>query len=185
MRSDRDRALDAYLAAAARTGERKALEMLCRRWHGRLWSHAYRLSGNPDMADDITQDAWSEILRGLPGLEHAEAFPAWAYRIVTRRCARSLRAKSRRRAREDAAVRHEQQEGAITPGPETVADLARITQGMQTLTAAQRATAALFYLEGLRVAEIAVAMSVPPGTVKTRLMQARNTLRDHFTGETP
>ncbi len=48
---------------------------------------------------------------------------------------------------------------------------------MTALSPAHRAAIGLFYLEGLRVAEIAVALDVPPGTVKTRLMHARRQLR--------
>ncbi len=54
---------------------------------------------------------------------------------------------------------------------------------MATLPASQRAALALFYLENLSVAEIAVALDVPPGTVKTRLMHARRKVRDILEGE--
>ena len=47
----------------------------------------------------------------------------------------------------------------------------------------QRAAVALFYNEDLSVAEIAVALSVPAGTVKTRLMHARSKLRAALKGE--
>ena len=47
----------------------------------------------------------------------------------------------------------------------------------------QRAALALFYTEGLSVAEVAVALDIPLGTVKTRLMNARARLRAHLTGD--
>lgn len=183
MRGDKEKAFDAYLVAAARAGDRQALEELSRRWHGRLLAHACRLSGNPDHADDITQDAWSEILRGLPGLDSAEAFPAWAYRIVTRRCTRSIRTRLRRSAGEAASAQDPCLPTTAISEQETQTDIERIQRAMRKLPSVQSATAALFYVEGLRVAEIAVAMNVPTGTVKTRLMHARNTLRRQFNGE--
>jgi RNA polymerase sigma-70 factor (ECF subfamily) len=54
---------------------------------------------------------------------------------------------------------------------------------MARLPAEQRAALGLFYLEGLRVAEIAVALGIAPGTVKTRLMYARAKLRDQLKGK--
>jgi RNA polymerase sigma factor (sigma-70 family) len=54
---------------------------------------------------------------------------------------------------------------------------------MSELPIDQRAALGLFYLEGLRIAEIAVALNTTPGTIKTRLMHARNKLRAHLEGE--
>ena len=93
MRTDKEKALDTYLAAAARTGDRRALGRLAERWHSRLVAHAYRLTSERAQAADAVQDAWTDILRGLPSLDDAAAFPAWAFRIVSRRCARSIRGR--------------------------------------------------------------------------------------------
>ena len=56
-------------------------------------------------------------------------------------------------------------------------------RAIQSLPHDQRATIALFYLEELSVAEVAVALDVPAGTVKTRLMHARHKLRAIIEGE--
>jgi len=65
MRDERERALDAWLAAAARTGDRQALGKLAGRWHEKLLRHAWRLTGDTDLAADATQEAWTDMLRGL------------------------------------------------------------------------------------------------------------------------
>ena len=44
------------------------------------------------------QAGWADIVRGLPRLDDAHAFPAWAYRIITRRCAGRIRSNQRQRA---------------------------------------------------------------------------------------
>jgi RNA polymerase sigma-70 factor (ECF subfamily) len=54
---------------------------------------------------------------------------------------------------------------------------------MRTLPPEHQAAIALFYLEDMSVAEVAVALDVPAGTVKTRLMHARRKLRDVFEGD--
>ena len=65
---------------------------------------------------------------------------------------------------------------------ERASELAIVRAEMQGLPAPQRAALSLFYLEDLSVAEIAVALDVPPGTVKTRLMYARRKIRARLEG---
>jgi RNA polymerase sigma factor (sigma-70 family) len=177
------RLFDEYLAAAARAGDRAAFGLLAERWQPKLLAHAWRLMGEPEAARDVVQDAWLDIARGIARLEEASLFPAWAYRIVTRRAADGIRQRVSAR-RLDAAF-------AAQPPPiddaaariETAADGAPLARAISGLPPEQRATVALFYNEDLSVAEIAVAMSVPAGTVKTRLMHARAKLRAALKGE--
>lgn len=182
MRSDKERAYDSYLAASARIGDRQALSSLADRWHPRLMAHAYRLTGEADLAADAVQEAWIEILRGIGGLDDAAAFPAWAFRIVSRRCARIIRGRQRLR-RTRTALAQEPAPDSVTPDRNlTRSDLSVVRTALEDLPRDQRATISLFYLEGMSVAEVAVALDVPPGTVKTRLMHARNKLRAQLGG---
>lgn len=171
------RALDAYLAAAARTGDRKALALLFKRWNPRLTAHAWRLLGDRDLAADAVQEAWVEIVRGLARLADTGAFAAWAYRIASRRCAKAIGRVVRDRHRAEALSG--EGEAAAPPDP----DALRLRQAMDALPQDQRAAIALFYLEDMSVAEVAVALAVPAGTVKTRLMHARHKLRAALEGD--
>ena len=182
MRDERERALDAWLAAAARTGDREALGKLAERWHDKLLRHAWRLTGDRDLAADATQEAWTDILRGLHRLTDTRAFAAWAFRITSRRCQRNLVRRNRRRQSEAAAARETPK---VTP-PDTQAshsDADTVRAAMAQLPPDQHAALGLFYLEGLRVAEIAAALDTAPGTIKTRLMHARRKLRAQLEGE--
>lgn len=183
MRTDKERALDAYLAAAARTGDRRALGRLVERWQPKLLGHAYRLTGEADLAADMAQEAWIEVMRGIARLDDAGAFPAWAMRIVTRRCAKAIRGRQRRRAGDAALAREPEPAPASAGRAEARADLARLREAIARLPGAQRAVLGLFYLEDMSVAEVAVALEVPPGTVKTRLMHARRKLRERLEGD--
>ncbi|MFN3857118.1 MAG: RNA polymerase sigma factor [Caulobacter sp.] len=174
------RALDAYLVLCARDGDRAAFEQLARRWDARLQAHAWRLTGQRDLAAEAAQGAWIEIARGLGRLQAPEAFGAWAYRIVSRQCARRI-----------GGLRHDRAlAGALAAQPEPVADepaaasdIDRLRAAIRTLPAAQRAAVALFHFEDMSIAEVAVALDVPAGTVKTRLMHARRALRAVLEGE--
>lgn len=169
------RALEAYLAAAARTGDRAAAERLARLAGPRLLAHAARLLGEAEATRDVVQEAWAEILRGLPSLREEGAFLPWALRIVSRRAARWIRSRQRdRRLAADWAAEAE----PSAPAPDTgTLDAERVRAALDRLPPGQKAAVALFYLEEMSVAEVAVALDVPPGTVKTRLMHARDRLR--------
>jgi RNA polymerase sigma-70 factor (ECF subfamily) len=174
------RVLDEYLVVSAKAGDREAFELLARRWHKKLVAHAWRLTGDPEAARDAAQTGWSEISRGLRRLEDERAFPAWAYRIVSRACARQI----------GALVRQRQLQSAVStepmpshPGEERRLEAETIRAAMTKLPAEQRAAIALFHFEELSVAEVAVALHVPVGTVKTRLMHARHKLRAALEGE--
>lgn len=176
MPDPKERLFDEYLAASARAGSRIALSQLAQRFQPRLISHARRLTVDADAARDVVQDAWIDIVLGLPRLNDATAFPAWAFRIVSRRCARWIR-KTQQRRRRDAAYAAEPTAQTTPDGGERDSDAGRIARAMSALPPDQRAAIALFYLEDLSVAEIAVALDVPSGTVKTRLMHGRDKLR--------
>ncbi|MCH6482765.1 sigma-70 family RNA polymerase sigma factor [Pseudoxanthomonas sp. LH2527] len=182
VQRDTERILDEYLAAAARTGDRVAWERLVARWQPRLLRHAWRLTGHPDLARDMVQEAWVEIVRGLRRLDDIAAFPAWAFRIVTRRCARAIRGRQVERAHLVEAELETVMAGEQDAAGERASELAVVRAEMQALPAPQRAALSLFYLEDLSVAEIAVALDVPPGTVKTRLMHARRKIRARLEG---
>jgi RNA polymerase sigma-70 factor (ECF subfamily) len=177
MRRDAGRVLDEYLAAAARAGDRKALEKLAGRWSPRLRRHAYRLTGDIEMAREASQDGWADIVNGLPRLEDAAVFPAWAFRIVSRRCADAIRRAQRSRKTLAAYAQEPANPGDAQGSIEAAADAQPLRRALASLPPDQRAAIALFYLEDLSIAEIAAALSAPAGTIKTRLMHARRKLR--------
>lgn len=182
MSRQAERILDEYLASAARAGGKAAFAQLARRWQPKLLSHAYRLIGERDAAQDLAQDAWADIAQGLHRLEDARLFPAWAYRIVSRRAADLIRRRQRDRRLGSAYAAEPKNDTQGAAQMESTADGAPLRAAMTGLPAEQRAAVALFYLEDFSVAEIAAALNVPAGTVKTRLMHARRKLRAALEG---
>jgi RNA polymerase sigma factor (sigma-70 family) len=181
---DSERIYDEFLVAAAVAGDRAAWTRLVARWHPRLLRHAWRLLGDADRARDLVQEAWTDIVRGLARLDDLAAFPAWAYRITTRRCQRA----QRRERNAPIAFDDDALEAAVQASPvdvidDGVVDLQAVHAAIATLPPPQRAALALFYLDDLSVAEIAIATDVAPGTVKTRLMHARRKLRALLEGD--
>ena len=182
MRRDAERVFDEYLAAAAQAGDRRSFDRLAKRWGPKLLAHAWRLTGDHEVARDVAQESWCDIAKALPGLNDVVTFPAWAYRIVTRRAADSVRRSVRERKGMVEFSAEPTVTAQMTTAMEAKADARPLNRAMAGLPMEQRAAIALHYAEGFSVAEIAVALSVPAGTVKTRLMHARRKLREALEG---
>lgn len=172
--------LDEYLLASVRLGDRAAAEQLVKRWQPKLLAHATRLLGEKEGARDATQVAWTQILRSLGKLRDDRAFAAWCYRITSRACAREIgKRKSQRQLNQ--AYANEPRVENIEPSEPS--QMARLQQAIRHLPAGERAAIALYHFEEMRVAEVAVALDIPAGTVKTRLMHARRKLRKILEGD--
>jgi RNA polymerase sigma factor (sigma-70 family) len=162
---------DELLIVRCQLGERDALAELVRAWHAPLWTYVRRMLG-ARVAEDVTQEVWVSVLRGLPRLREPERFTPWLFTIARRAIADQLRADYAR-----------PQSG---PGPEpqtpdssaTVVDRAEVEAGLSGLPAIEREVLILFYLQDLSVETCAEICGVPVGTVKSRLSRARRLLRD-------
>lgn len=171
-----DQVFDEALVLYAQAGRREALDRLAARWRPRHYAHARRLLGSSDRAADAVQDAWLDIVRGLWRLKDPTRFPAWSYAIVTRRAQDLMR----RAVRAKETSLDEDFEAGV---PTDAYDVQDLRSGLNSLPPDQRAAMALFYRDGFAVAEIAEALAIPIGTVKTRLFHARRALRRYLVGD--
>jgi len=181
LSQEASRAIDDYLVVAAQAGDVAAFNQLVRRWHQRFVAHAWRLTSCRDAADEVAQTAWIEIIRGLSMLRDERAFRAWAYRIVTRHSAKRVgQFVAERTVIDSLAALPEAAEEDVRL---TRSEASRLRCAIAKLTPAHRAAVALHYFDGLSIAEVAIALDTPSGTIKTRLMHARNQLRAHLKGD--
>ena len=88
---------DELLVLRCQDGEVKAFEQLIARWAPRLLRHAMRLTGEGEAAREVAQDAWMAIVKGIRRLNDPAGFRAWAYRIVSHKCADWVRSRTRQR----------------------------------------------------------------------------------------
>lgn len=182
MAEQAQQVLTELLVLRAQAGHSDVFSLLVGIWQERLLRHAGRLAGNQDDAHDILQDAWIDIARGLRGLDDPARFGAWAYRIVTRRCALGIRRQARRRQVErDLAFNRE----ADSPTEHVSDNSDEVRSALCKLSVEQQTILELRYVEDFSIVQIAEILSIPAGTVKSRLFSAREQLRDILTRENP
>ncbi|MGE3618877.1 MAG: RNA polymerase sigma factor [Acidimicrobiia bacterium] len=176
---------DRALVAAARQGDRRALEVLLRRHHDRIRALCRRVCGNDADADDATQDALVAIVRGLDRFDGRSAFSTWTYRIATNACLDELRRRRRRpepRATEDWPLVGP---SGVAPGPDGVADRIDVRRALAELPDDFRVAVVLRDLCDLDYAEIGEVLDIPPGTVRSRIARGRAQLSRHLAAGNP
>lgn len=173
MKRDRDTVLDELLVLRCQAGDAKALEILARRWHPQVLRHAARLTGDSEAARDVAQEAWIAIARNLRRLRDPARFRSWAYRIVVHKSRDWIRRERIGRR----VLRQAAEPAGRLPPEELSEEVGRVMTALTELPTDQYAILSWFYLEEMSVREIADALSIPEGTVKSRLYHARNALR--------
>lgn len=171
---------DELLAVRCQLGEPEAFDELAVRWHGPLWTYVRRLAADEDRAREIVQDVWVRILRGLPGLRDGSKLRAWLFGIARRTLMDRLRDRYARPV--DADV--DPDSLPADPGAGGLEDDLEALEGsLERLPIVEREVLTLFYLRELSLEDVASALDVPVGTVKSRLYRARRMLRAEMTTE--
>lgn len=173
------------LVRAAQRGDLDAFNELVLTYQHRLYNLAYRILGDPAAAADATQEALISAYRKLHAFRGG-SFLSWLLRIVANRCYDELRRRKRRPTVSwEAFGETDEANPALINGgasPEERAEraeLSRVLQkGILSLPPDQRVVLVLSDVEGMSYAEIAEAVGIPVGTVKSRLARARARLRD-------
>ena len=169
---DSGRVFDELLVLHAQSGDRRALERLAMRWQPRLLRSARRFTGDDELAREAVQECWLGIARGIGRLRDPAKFPGWAFMILRRRCADRVNAHATHRPRAEAL------DEANAPSAHARGeDSAAIAQAFARLPEEQRVAATLFFVEQLKLDEIAEATGAPLGTVKSRIFAARKSLK--------
>lgn len=169
---DLDARSDKELVAAINNGDAAAFESLYRRhrdWTVRL---AYRFTGNKDDALDVLQETFGYLVRKFPGFELTASITSFLYPVVKHNALALVRTKRPDLAADDLLDRLPSPEQS---GPGQRADLATV---LSALPANQREVVLMRYVDGMSTQEVAAALDIPPGTVKSRLHKALQTLRE-------
>lgn len=180
------------LVASCRTGDPEAFAQLVRLHERMVVSLSARLLGEVEEARDVAQEVFLQVYKRLGSFEGRSSLRTWIYRIAINQCHNRRRFwRRRRRDRErplDDAVLAPVRPGAggraASPYDEALRrERARQVQAaLLELRFEQRAVLVLREVEGLTCEEVAAALGVPEGTVKSRLSRAREAMRRKLAG---
>ena len=163
---------EALLVLRAQFGDREALEALLRAVRPSLLRYVARIIGAGD-AEDLIQDVLFLIYRKLAGLQNADLFKPWAFRIASRAAFRHLK----RRKRLPALVGDETLEEMPADMSLPQVDEPALSALLAALSPASHAVLALHFTEEMTLAEVAAVLEIPIGTVRSRLAYGLATLR--------
>jgi RNA polymerase sigma-70 factor, ECF subfamily len=147
----------------------------------RIHALCRRMTGNDADAADATQEALLAIVRGLPRFDGRSAFATWAYRVATNACLDEMRRRKRRPEPVDDTVLTSPSAPTTAAAPD-VATKVDLDRALLRLPVEFRAPVVLRDLSGFDYAEIAEILSVPVGTVKSRIARGRAMLADRLGG---
>lgn len=174
----RENITDQVLVLHVQGGSGEAFEALLRRWEERIWRLARKLTGDQQAAWDVSQETWLAISRQINRLEDTELFSAWAYSIAANKSRDWVRRRQRqRRADKEYVDRNHQFRQEIECIQKSYATL---KDAIAALSGHDQAILSLNYEEGWSTEDIATILTVPPGTVKSRLFHARQRLRHYL-----
>ena len=175
MRKSHSQIYDELLVIKCRQGDSAAFDELVGGWQKRLWNYAYRVTGSESAAWDIVQESWYSIVKGIRKLDDASVFPRWAFRIVNNKCADWERRQRRQGRLNNELTKQRRNESDEKQNCDEKTESLRAA--IEKLSSERRALLALRYSEGFDVSQIAEILSVPEGTIKSRLHRTVNELR--------
>jgi len=162
------------LIERCRTGDDIAFGELVERYKHLVYGMVWRLTNDRSQTDDLAQEVFLKVHRGLPYFRGEARLSTWIFRIVSNVC-------SEARGRRSAKV--SDSHGVLERGsPDAAfADLElrdRLDKAIAQLPDQYRLVIAAHYLEGVQYEALAEALNIPVGTVKTHLHRAKRRLRE-------
>jgi RNA polymerase sigma-70 factor, ECF subfamily len=160
-------------------GEEPAFERLVERYYQRIDRVAQQVVRHPMAAEDITQEVFLRAYRALPRFRGEASFYSWLYRITINLCLNYLR----RQAHQEVPTAQDSEIAAfpVVNDPSVVLEAQErertIRHAIDALPAHYRIAIILRDLEGLSYQEIADVLSIPLGTVKSRINFGKSLLR--------
>jgi len=173
------------LAIRCQLGEVAGFEELVARWHDPLWQYIRRMADQNDLADELIQETWLRVLRGIPNLREPARLVPWMFGIARNLLMDRLRQKYRQEALLENALDDLKSTADEEHVYERRDELANVLDKLEKLPRPQCELLTLYYLNELSIEQIGQVLEIPNGTVKSRLFHARRVLKDSLLTKEP
>jgi len=179
---------DLFLIERCQQGDRIAFDLLVKRYQPRAYQYALKLTKHAEEARDVVSEGFIRVYRAINQFRSNSAFTTWLYRIL-RNCFLDMRKRwslkvvmslDAARETDDGEVRHQVIDPHSTPYDvaERAEHSLQVRRAICQLTKIQRTMIVLYHGEQMTYEEIGTLLSLPVGTVKSRLNRARIALKD-------
>lgn len=167
---------ESTLIEMAKDGDRQAFGQLVSSHRQGVVNVVYRMCGDPQLAEDMAQEAFLRAWQKLPGYRPKAPFRYWVYRIATNAALDVLRRQWHTLDVDEVQVASN--DPGLEEGSASAARARVVQQAVLALPAASRSVLVLREYEDLSYQEIAETLDIPIGTVMSRLSYARGKLRE-------
>jgi RNA polymerase sigma-70 factor, ECF subfamily len=171
--SNLDKRTDLQLIAAINSGDSEAFEALYLRYRDWVTALAFRFTQDNDLALDVLQETFLYFLKKFPGFVLTAQLKTFLYPVI-KNLSIAARRKTQRHQSTETELPALEHAPAVERAP---SDSGKLTVALASLPAEQREVLLLRFVDGLSLNEIAEAMEIPLGTVKSRLHNALASLR--------
>lgn len=178
---------DRELIVAWQAGDESAFEELIRRHESRVYRLLYRMMGNKEDAEDLTQETFLSLHRHGHRFRAEARFSTFVYRVAANAALNRRRSLGRGRARVDKLKTRQEAGDDLPSAPRNPEDATlgqelsgHVREALETLSPSLRMPVVLYDIEGLAYGEIAKVLGIAEGTVKSRIHRARQALREEL-----
>lgn len=173
---------DEELASQMQLGSEAALEEMVKRYHGPVHGYLVRMSGDYHAANDLTQEIFIKMCGGIQSYTTGMLFRPWLYRIASNAYKDYLKKAYTRKVIPGLEETTHSSVHTVTPEEKILKDYERVhlIKAINSLGHIYRETLILRYYDDLKLDEIASALKIPTGTVKSRLSNGLSQLKKIF-----
>lgn len=172
---------DAATVRRVLAGDVDAFAALVERWQGPLVNLAFRFCRDRAIAEDMAQEAFLKIYRGLPRWRQDSRFSTWMFAVATNQYRSMLRRTGPPAVQVEALV-HVLQAGNLDGEIDDALRDETVRRAVSALPPKYRDVVLLYYFQEMDLQQTAQAAALPEGTVKARLFRARKLLQDKLGG---
>jgi len=166
---------DLALVRGCLRGDRQAFEQVVDRYQKPIYNAAYRIVGRREDAEDVTQQVFINAFKSLRSFNEKKSFFSWLYRIAVNESLNKLKSLASREIFDETDHGHDETPDDVYHKKEL--QLA-VQHALGRLTNEHRTVVVLRHFQDLSYDEIAEILELPVKTVKSRLYEARQQLKD-------
>ena len=180
MQRNSEYILTQWLVINCQLGDAEALQQLIKIWYPKLLRYAYRQLGDQQKAQDAVQNTFEVVSKTICRIKDPASFAKWVYQILQNKSVDIIRQKQRQNKLSDEYAHFQ---GTHAGEQQTVGDGSENFEFEQMLNGLEPQLyqlVHLHYLEGFSMIEIGDLLSIPAGTIKSRLHQARKLIQSNL-----